>query len=138
MLRMELEFSLSSAGDGDISSNNFINPSLNCSSVGNNILAMSVDIVYSNSNGSLTASALVEMAEEWMNGIRTANGVAFQINRSGASNSVRLHDDKHCHSDNQFTITIQFPRFSLWMLVNWWELSFYALSLYFSSLPSLS
>ena len=88
MLRMELEFSLSSAGDGDISSKNFINPSLNCSSDGNNIVVMSIDIVYSNSNGSITASALVEMAEEWMNGIRTANGFAFQINHSGANNSV--------------------------------------------------
>ena len=93
MLRMELEFSLSSAGDGDINSNNFINPSLSCSSDGNNIVTMSIDIVYSNGNGSITASALVEMAEEWMNGIRTANGFAFQINRSGDSNSVRFDID---------------------------------------------
>ena len=90
MLRTELEFSLSSAGDGDISSNNFIDPSLNCLSNGNNIVIMSIDIVYSNRNGSITASALVEMAAEWMNGIRTADGFAFQINRSGANNSVRF------------------------------------------------
>ena len=48
---------------------------------------MSTDIIYSNSEGSITASALVETAEEWMNGIRTANGVAFQITRPG---TVRL------------------------------------------------
>ena len=88
---MELEFSLSSAGDGDISSNNFVNPSLTCSSDGNNVVVMSTDIVYSNRNGSVTASALVEMAEEWMNGIRTANGFAFQINRPGANISVRRY-----------------------------------------------
>ena len=49
---------------------------------------MSIDIIYSNSNGSVTASDLVEMAEEWMNGIRTANGFAFQINRSEGNTSV--------------------------------------------------
>jgi hypothetical protein len=86
---MELELSLSSAGDGDISSDNFINPSLICSSDGNNNVMMSIDIVYSNSNGSITASTLVEMAEEWMNGIRTANGFAFQINRPGTNILVR-------------------------------------------------
>ncbi len=52
---------------------------------------MSIDIVYSNSNGSITASTLVEMAEEWMNGIRTANGFAFQINRPGTNISVRYN-----------------------------------------------
>ena len=90
MLRMELEFSLSSAGDGDVSSDNFINSSLICSSDRNNIVVMSIDIVYSNSNGSITASTLVEMAEEWTNGIRTANGFAFQIDRPGTNNSVRV------------------------------------------------
>ena len=88
MLHLELEFSLSSAGDGDISSNNFINPSLHCSTDGSNTVMMSIDIIYSNSNGSVTASDLVEMAEEWMNGIRTANGFAFQINRSEGNTSV--------------------------------------------------
>ena len=44
---------------------------------------MSTDIIYSNSDGSITASALVETAGEWMNGIRTANGVTFQITRPG-------------------------------------------------------
>ena len=90
MLRMELEFSLSSAGDGDISSDNFINSSLICSSDGSNIVVMSIDIVYSNSNGSIIASTLVEMAEGWMNGIRTANGFAFQIDRPGTISSVRI------------------------------------------------
>lgn len=52
---------------------------------------MSIDIVYSNHNGSVTASDLVEMAEDWMNGIRTANGFAFQINRSGGDTSVRTN-----------------------------------------------
>ncbi len=42
---------------------------------------MSTDVIYSNSNGSITASALVETAEDWMNGIRTANGATFQITR---------------------------------------------------------
>ena len=101
MLRLELEFSLSTAGDGDISSDNFANASLNCSSEGRDIVLMSVDTIYSNRNGTVTASALVEMAEEWMNGIRTANGVTFQINRSGANNSVTIctpHFDKACES----------------------------------------
>ena len=90
MLRMELEFSLSSAGDGDISSDSFINSSLTCSSDGSNTVVMSIDIVYSNSNGSITASTLVEMAEGWMNGIRTANGFTFQIDRPGTNNTVRI------------------------------------------------
>ena len=89
MLRLELEFFLSTAGDGDISSDNFVNASLNCSSEGSNIVMMSMNTIYSNRNGTITASDLVEMAKEWMNGIRTAKGFAFQINRSGDNNSVR-------------------------------------------------
>ena len=50
---------------------------------------MSTDIIYSNSDGSITAGTLVEVATEWMNGMRTANGVTFQISRPGTV-TVRL------------------------------------------------
>ena len=49
---------------------------------------MSTDVIYSNSDGSVTASALVEVAEEWMNGMRAANGAIFQITRPGTVRHV--------------------------------------------------
>ena len=82
MLLMELQFSFSYETDADFTRENFVDSSLDCSSEGNNIL-MSTDVIYSNSDGSITASALVETAEEWMDGMRTVNGVTFQITRPG-------------------------------------------------------
>lgn len=86
MLVMELQFFFSYVTDADFVTENFARSSLTCSSEGSSIL-MSTDVIYSNSDGSVTASALVEMAEEWMNGMRTANGATFQITRPG---TVRL------------------------------------------------
>ena len=88
MLLMELQFSFSCETDADFTKENFSHSSLNCSSVGSSIL-MSTDIIYSNSDGSITAGTLVEVATEWMNGMRTANGVTFQISRPGTV-TVRL------------------------------------------------
>ena len=60
---------------------------------------MSTDIIYSNSDGSITATALVETAGEWMNGIRTANEVTFQIARPGPV-TVRLLIDSDIKPKN--------------------------------------
>lgn len=86
MLLEELQFSFSYETNADFTIENFAHSSITCSSEGSRIL-MSTDVIYSNSDGSITASALEEMAGEWMNGIRTANGATFQISRPG---TVRL------------------------------------------------
>ena len=83
ILLMELQLS-SFEMDADFTGENFANFSLDCSSEGNSI-AMSTDVTYSNSDGSITASILVETAESRMNGIRTANGATFLIARPGPS-----------------------------------------------------
>lgn len=88
LLLMELQFSFSYETEADFTIENFAHSTLTCSSEGSSIL-MSTDIIYSNSDGSVTASALVETAEEWINGIRTANGVTFQIAHPGLV-TVRL------------------------------------------------
>ena len=80
ILLEEMQFSFSYETGADFTMENFDRSSLICSPEGSNII-MSTDVIYSNSDGSITASALVEVAEEWMNGIRTANGAAFQIVR---------------------------------------------------------
>ena len=87
MLLMELQFSFSYETDADFTKENFARSSLTCSSEGSSIL-MSTDVIYSNSDGSVTASALVEVAEEWMNGMRAANGAIFQITRPGTVRHV--------------------------------------------------
>ena len=83
ILLMELQL-FSFEMDADFTGENFANFSLDCSSEGNSI-AISTDVTYSNSDGSITASVLVETAEAWMNGIRTANGATFLIARPGPS-----------------------------------------------------
>lgn len=86
MVVKELQFSFLANGDGNITRDSFTNPSLNC---GGGSLTMSTDIVFSNSDGSVTASALVEKGQDWMNGLRTANGLTYQLSRS-TTNSVKL------------------------------------------------
>jgi hypothetical protein len=86
ILLEEMLFSFSYEIEADLTRDNFAHSSISCSSEGSNIV-MSTDVIYSNGDGSITASALVETAEDWMNGIRTANGAAFQITRPG---NVRL------------------------------------------------
>ena len=94
---MELQLSFAYVTEDDFTGENLANSSLNCSSEGNSII-MSTDVIYSNSDGSITASALVETAVELMNGIRTANGAAFQIASPGSNPvtvNVRLADTLH-------------------------------------------
>ena len=86
MLLEEMLFSFSYETEADFTTDNFARSSIACSSEGSSII-MSTDVIYSNSDGSITASALVETAEEWMNGIRTVSGATFQITRPG---TVRL------------------------------------------------
>ena len=91
MLLEEMLFSFSYETEADFTTENFARSSITCSSDGSSII-ISTDVIYSNSDGSITASALVETAEEWMNGIRTANGGTFQITRPG---TVRLFNYKN-------------------------------------------
>ena len=77
-LLRELEFSFSVNGFANVTRDNFANPSLSCTS---NSVMMSSDIVFANSDGSLTASALVDSGQNWINGVRTVNGLSFQLTR---------------------------------------------------------
>ena len=82
MLLTELELSVSFENHSNITRDTFTNSSLDCSSEGSDYtLAMSADITFSNSDGSVTASALVARATEWMDGVRTVNGLSFQLSR---------------------------------------------------------
>ena len=90
MLIDEMRFSFSYETEADFTMENFAHSSLTCSPEGSSII-MSTDVIYSNNDGSITASALVETAEEWMNGIRTVNGATFQITRPGTVRLIRVY-----------------------------------------------
>ena len=109
-LLMELQLSFAYVTEDDFTGENLANSSLNCSSEGNSV-NMSTDVIYSNSDGSITASALVETAVEWMNGIRTANGATFQITSSGSNLvtvNVRLSDTLHTFASSYTTFYLIF------------------------------
>ena len=106
VLLTELELSVSFENDSNITRDIFTNSSLGCSPEGS--IAMSADIIFSNNDGSVTASALVARAEEWMNGVRTVNGLSFQlscpVSQRGTSETVIQRDSVTC---TQFKIKLK-------------------------------
>ena len=92
MLLSEIEFSLSFDRDhSNITRDDLMNPSLNCPSRRGGAFSISTELVFSDSSGSVTASALVERTQEWIDGVRTANGFSFQLIRTNTSIPVMLH-----------------------------------------------
>lgn len=98
VLLTELQLSVSFENDSNMTRDIFTNPSLGCSSEAEGsdyTFEMSADVIFSNSDGSVTASALVARTEEWMNGVRTVNGLSLQLSSSvsqrGTSEMVMQH-----------------------------------------------
>ena len=80
MVLSEVEFALSFDSDhGQITKDHLTNPSLNCPTGGSRAFSVSTDLVFSDSSGDITASVLVDRAQQWISGVRVANGVSFQL-----------------------------------------------------------
>ena len=84
------------------------------------MLTMSTDIIFANSDGSVTASALVARAQAWMGGARTVNGLSFQLSRPGSATDLVLHIilamshrfDGHHACDQEYTLDVTLVMFS--------------------------
>ena len=68
----------------ELTSSNFYSQSFSCDEADGTIL-YTATFTYSNADGSLTASALVEQSDQWITGLREINGATYDIMNPSSS-----------------------------------------------------